>query len=71
MLGILAAGLGVAREFVTRQSPDRGLAEAVWDVVLNSLWTGLWTLMIVAAGVLAVRVLLGVFLARRRSPTTG
>lgn len=67
-LGVLAAGLGVGREFVTRQSPDRGLAEAVWDIVMHSLWTGLWSLMIAAGVVLAVRVLLGLVLGHRSTP---
>lgn len=70
MLGVLAAGLGVARELVTRQSPDRGLAEAIWDVVLHSLWTGLWALMIAAAVVLLIRMILGLVVGRRRTPVT-
>lgn len=64
-LGILAVALAVARGLVTERSPDQELAQAVWDVVLDPLWATLWIALLVAAGVLVARVLLGVVLRGR------
>lgn len=58
-LAILAGGLVVARQLVSERSPDEPLAQAVWDVVLDPLWTTLWVTAIVAGAVLVLRIVLG------------
>ncbi|QIX25363.1 hypothetical protein ncot_01240 [Nocardioides sp. JQ2195] len=65
-LGILAAGLVLARQLVTERSPDGPLAQAVWDVVLHPLWTTLWVAAIVAGAVLVLRIVLGLVLRTAR-----
>lgn len=64
-LALLAITLAVGRGVVTDRSPDPGLARAVWDVVLDPLWNGLWALVVAAVVVLAVRIVVGVVLRTR------
>ncbi|KRF12305.1 hypothetical protein ASG90_15070 [Nocardioides sp. Soil797] len=67
-LGILALSLGIARDLVTRRSPDEKLVQAVWDVVLDPLWATVWTAAIVAAVLLVVRIVLGLVMRNRAQP---
>ncbi|KQY57092.1 MULTISPECIES: hypothetical protein [unclassified Nocardioides] len=62
---LLAAVLSVARDRVVERSPDEDLLGAVWDTLASSLWTSLWTLVIVAAATLLVRIVVGVVLRTR------
>jgi hypothetical protein len=59
-LGLLALVLVFAREVLTEDLPQRGVATAVWDVVVASLWRAIE----IGAAVLAVGAVVSAVLAR-------
>jgi hypothetical protein len=59
MLGVLAVGLVFARDSVTEDLPDPEVAQAVWDVVVASLWRAIEVIAVVLAVVALVTGLLG------------
>jgi hypothetical protein len=59
MVGVFAVGLAFARDSVTEDLPDPEVAQAVWDVVVASLWRAIEVIAVVLAVVALVTGLLG------------